>query len=180
MGQTKTPLPVKLFIGVLAVNEKICQDFESDLIEKFGPIDYSSPLIPFNITSYYVKEMGPVILRRFYSFKNLIDPGELADIKLWTNELELRSGSNRKINLDPGYLTGAKVILATTKNYAHRIYIGKGIYAEVTLRYKGKSFLPFDYTYPDYATQEYFNTFEQIRNLYMEQILPILKNNQLT
>ena len=171
MGSLKEPPPVKLFIAVIAASEAVCLRTEPVLIEQFGPFDYVSEYIPFNFTEYYKEEMGEHLLRRFYSFERLIAPDSLSDIKLWTNALELSiSSPNRSINLDPGYLNGAKMILATTKDYSHRICLGKGIFGEVTLRYRKGSYDPFDYTYRDYATPEYLKILNHIRSLYMKQI----------
>ena len=170
MGEIKIPAKVKLFIGMIAVNEMVCIETEEHLKLKFGTVDFRSQLLPFHYTDYYTQEMGQNLLRQFISFKRLIDPAKLAPIKLWTNELEQKiSSPNRKINLDPGYLTGSKMVLATTKDFSHRIYLQKGIYAETTLRFRKGTFTPFDYTYPDYAT-DYISIFNQIRENYLGQI----------
>ncbi len=170
MGEVKKSEKVKLFIGMIAVNELVCVETEECLKEKFGAVDFHSPILPFHYTEYYTQEMGKNLIRQFISFKRLIDPAKLASIKLWTNELEHKiSSPNRKINLDPGYLTGSKMVLATTKDYSHRIYLQKGIYAEVTLRFRKGTFTPLDYTYPDYTT-DYIPIFNQIREIYLKQI----------
>jgi len=114
--------------------------------------------------------MGKNLSRKFISFKHLIDPERLVSIKLFTNKLEEKflwpGSSRRKINIDPGYLTLSKLILATTKDFSHRIYLGSGIYAEVTLRYlKNKGFQPWEWTYPDYRSKEYLEIFNQLRSL---------------
>lgn len=169
------------------------------LEKKFGPVELKSPILPFNYTDYYETEMGKDIKRQFISFQKLIDPGVLADIKLYTNKLEkkfqkwhspqansrLRSTGNvyncgtpksplgateRPINLDPGYLASSKLVLASTKDYYHRIYLKKGIYAEVTLRYVKGSFEALPWTYPDYCSKEYMDFFTEIRTLYMKKL----------
>ena len=173
MGEIKKPLKVKLFIGMISVNELLCVEAEELLSQKFGKVDFRSQILPFHYTDYYEPEMGKNLIRQFISFKRLVDPTKLASIKIFTNDLELNiSSPNRKINLDPGYLTGAKMILASTKDYSHRIYLQKGIYAETTLRFRNGSFEPFDYTYRDYAS-DYIPIFNQIRELYLTQV----KNN---
>ncbi len=173
MGRMKQAPLAKLFIGVITAGDDYTIEARRRLEAKFGPIDYESPIIPFDFTSYYEPEMGTGLNRIFWSFQTLVHPEELPDFKIFTNTLEKEIASpNRKINLDPGYLTGAKMILATTKDYCHRIYLDKGIYAEVTLRFKKGTFSPFDYTYRDYATPQYINIFNKIRYIYMTQILP--------
>jgi hypothetical protein len=146
-------------------------------VDEWGTIDFESALLPFTHTPYYAKEFGVGLVRRIWSFQNLIDPGELAAIKIRTNELEQRStlDGQRRVNLDAGYVSLAKLVLATTKNHGHRIYIGKrpeavGIYAEVTLQYRNRAFRPWECTYPDYATPDYCTLFEAIRKQYVAQL----------
>lgn len=126
----------------------------------------------FDYTDYYNEEFGSPLKRQFISFKKLINPDELAGIKVATNRLEkkLSHNSSRIINIDPGYLDMAKLVLATTKDYKHRIYLSKGIYAEVTLRYENKTFQPWEWSYPDYRTAQYLAIFNQIRQIYSSQI----------
>jgi hypothetical protein len=145
---------------------------QRELVAQFGPLDYESALMPWEFTDYYSRELGENLLRKFLAFERLIEPERLAEIKLFTNQLEAKfsEGGVRRINLDPGYLDSAKLVLATTKNRDHRIYIGQGIFAEVTLRFRGKSFRAWEWTYPDYATPEYIAFFNQIRALYREQM----------
>ena len=165
MGKIIEPEPVKLIIGLIG-KEGLFKEAEQVLSSRFGLIDYKSKSIDFIFTDYYKKEMGPELKRKFLSFKDLIQPDELPDIKCYTNKLETEIFSvnhNRLFNIDPGYLTLAKLVLATTKDYQHRIYIGKGIYAEMTLKFKKKSFVSWEWTYPDYATKEYIDIFNEIR-----------------
>lgn len=128
----------------------------------------SQPL-PWEYSDYYKEELGSPIQRRFLFFRNMINRENLSDIKLATNEIEerLSTGGKRNINLDPGYLTPYNVILASTKNYSHRIYVGKGIFAEVTLIYKDKDdrYQPHLFTYRDYASDEYAEIFSRARKL---------------
>lgn len=175
MGMPKTPQRVKLVIGMLAKNKKLFDAIEEFFIKEFGEIDYRSPVLLFDRTSYYKKEFGHPLKRRFISFKRTIPPENLSKIKNITNSIEERfakkkGGSlNRKINVDPGYISDSKLILATTKDYAHRIYLNKGIYGEVTLAWKKGSFRPFEWTYPDYRTTGYINILNTIRNIYMRE-----------
>lgn len=174
MSKTKKHPKVNLIIGVIFNKIEYLEEAKKYLVRKFGEIDYESSMIDFNFTDYYQKEMGRNLKRRFISFKNLIAPVELPDIKLYTNRLEERfsrskNKPSRNINLDPGYITSAKLILATTKDYFHRIYLNSGIFAEITLFFKVGSFQPFNWTYLDYKTKQYINIFNCIRNLYMKK-----------
>lgn len=145
---------------------------DSALRRHFGAIDFSSGIIPFKYTDYYEGEFGKGLSRAFVCFSKLIAPEKLSAIKLFTNALEQKFSrdSRRLINIDPGYVDMAKLVLATTKDYAHRIYLGRGIFAEITLRFKEKSFVPPEWTYPDYKTADYIGIFNRIRGLYAAQI----------
>ncbi len=172
MGEIKHLEKVKLVIPILYSQKNIFKEIYNKLINIYGEVDFISDLIIFTYTDYYNKEMGTPIWRVIVSFKDLINSEELAIIKLRTNELE-KTGSennNRKINLDPGYLEESKFILATTKNFCHRIHIGKGIFAECTLVFRKNTFIPYEWTYPDYRSQEYISIFNNIRKIYRKQL----------
>lgn len=163
--------PVKLIIGLISSQESLFEKIEILLSRKFGDVDFRSPVLAFNHTDYYEKEFGKNLKRKFLSFNKLVEPETLAKIKLYTNRIEdkFRRQEKRQINIDPGYLTDSKLILATTKNFRHRIYLEKGIYAEVTLYYAAGNFHPWEWTYPDYKTKEYIDIFNQIRRIYIAQ-----------
>ena len=175
MGEIKPVETVKLFCGIIAVDEPAIARAQAELEKFYGRIDHESEIIPFTFTDYYREEMGDTLLRKLVSFEGLIDPGRIADIKLETNALEeqlgeVREGSlRRRVNLDPGYLTPAKLILATTKDFAHRVYVGKGIYTELTLNFRKDGCTFFPWTYPDYQTEKYTAFFLAIRRLLLSQ-----------
>ncbi len=173
MGIAKKPAPAKLVVAMLAPREEWFDRAEAALAERFGPVDYRSASIPFDYTRYYAPELGDTILRRFAAFAPLIDPGTLADVKVWTNALEqawAADGGTRRINLDPGYMTLAKLVLATTKDHSHRIYLAQGIYAEVTLTYRNRDWHPCPWTYPDYRSEAYRHILHDIRALLAQQL----------
>jgi len=174
MGEIKIHQPVKLICGLLYTSEELLKDAESILANEFGLIDLESEIFPFNMTNYYMDELGEKILRKYISFEKLIDIVKLPDIKLRTNEIEKefsdKNSGKRKINIDPGYLNLSKMVLATTKNYSHRIYLRDGIYAEVTLHYHKNSFEPWEWTYPDYKLEMTINFFNNVRSIYKEQL----------
>ncbi len=166
------PQPVKLFCGVLFSNETLLQQATDKLVRSYGALDYKSPLFPFDMTDYYQAEMGSPIYRMFLSFRPLINPGDLARIKVECNELEdlLAVDGCRKVNLDPGYLDYDKVILASAKYNAHKIYLDLGIYADLTLRYEKGRFIPSQWCFPDFRTGLYESAFLHIRALYKGQV----------
>ena len=171
MGQIKLCAPVKLIIGFIFKEETAFQKARQRLLSKYGAIDFESDTFSFAATSYYEKELGAGLFRKFVSFTKLISPLDLSAIKIFTNALEQRYAVNglRTINIDPGYLNLARLVLASTKDFSHRIYLGKGIFGEITLIFKDKSFQHLDWTYPDYRSQEYISIFHQIRKIYFRQ-----------
>lgn len=173
MADIRPPQPVKLICGMLARSETLLARAAAALVETYGPADVGSEIWPFDFTDYYAPQMGAGLKRQFIAFQRLIDPGELASIKIFTNDLEERFAAgadvDRPVNLDPGYLTPARLILASCKDFAHRIYIGRGIYAEVTLQYRG-GWQKLDWTFPDYASQRYAAFMDEARNQLMSQL----------
>lgn len=172
MGQISKQQPVKLIVGFIFADELIIAKTISILERKFGRIDFESQVLAFKYTDYYEKEFGRNLNRKFVSFEKLIPPENLPEIKTFTNKIENKflTGVLRKINIDPGYLSLSKLVLASTKNFSHRIYLDRGIFAELTLFFKDKTFQSLDWTYPDYRTSEYFKIFNEIRNIFAEQI----------
>lgn len=176
MGSITTPEPVKAVIGVLTAEPCLLSTVYAELTQRLGPIDFTSELLPFRSTNYYEAEMGPDIHRQFISFERLIDAGTLAEMKLFTNRVEQNfmrqkiDGAARRVNLDAGYLCLAKLVLASTKDHAHRIYLCDGIYAEITLRYYRKTFQPWEWSYPDYRLPAYIAIFNKIREIYRGQL----------
>jgi hypothetical protein len=166
------PQPVKLIVSAFAPDDALLEEAHAAAVAEWGATDWESELLPFDHTTYYQREFGLGLVRRMWAFERLIDPGTLAAIKVRSNELEGRWSveGKRRVNLDPGYVSMAKLVLATTKNHGHRIYLGQGIYAEVTLRYRDGAFRPWPWSYPDYATEAYCRMFERIRRRYMEQL----------
>jgi hypothetical protein len=172
MGEIRPFTPEKLIAGVLISRSEFLPEVEGKLQVEFGPMDYRSGLFPFTFTDYYDREMGEEIFRCFFSFKELVDPAELAAIKLRCNELEqlfLEEG-RRKVNLDPGLLSLGKLILASTKDNAQRVPLSRGIYGEISLIYRKKAFRPLPWTYPDYQSDRYHEILRHIRGLYAEQL----------
>ncbi len=173
MAVITEPTPVKLICPALAKNDQGFKLAEIALQDKLGIIDLTSRTWDFNFTDYYKREMGKGLKRRIYSFRKLINPGELAEIKNWTNDIEVQlagKNSRRSVNLDPGYIAHSKLVLASTKNYSHRIYLDKGIYAEITLEWHKNDFQPMKLTYPDYRTRIYRDFFALVRSVYDQQL----------
>ena len=160
---------VKLVCSVITGKLDLFDTFRTAIANEFGPIDLESGLLQFNYTNYYEKEMGPDLARKIYSFKNFVDPGTIADIKLRTIAMEkelverTETDVDRVVNLDPGYVSTFNLVLATVKDRPHRIYLRDGIYGEVTLQYIKGGFQAMDSTYPDYCLPEYRAFFDEVR-----------------
>jgi hypothetical protein len=160
MAQTHQPKLVKLVAGMIAGQAEWLNAATREIEELFGPTDLVSEDMPFDFTDYYCAEMGRPLLRRFAAFERLIDPGELAAVKLRTNELEAELAKRftqvtRPVNVDPGYVALGKLVLASAKDFSHRVYLRDGIYAEVTLQYRHGKWISGPMTFPDYAGGRY-------------------------
>ncbi|HCY88089.1 MAG TPA: DUF4416 domain-containing protein [Desulfobacteraceae bacterium] len=169
MSIPKPPDPAKLVISVFMKERTDLGRIFSDLEEIGGPLDVMSPWLDFDFTDYYYKEMGAPLYRKLLAFKPLIGQDELAGIKLFTNRIEGRFAEDgrRRINIDPGYLLPSRFILATGKDYSHRIYIGEQIYADLTLMVSKNGFKTLEWTYPDYASDQVFRFLGQVREKYL-------------
>ncbi|HPC39105.1 MAG TPA: DUF4416 family protein [Exilispira sp.] len=178
MGEYQKQRKVKLFCAILYSDYEIYKKTLNILENEFSKIDYISDVILFSYTSYYQPEMGDNIYRLFISFSDPIYPYKLAEIKKRTNEIEnlFKIDNKRKINIDPGYISLSNLVLATTKNYSHRIALSAEIYGEVTLIYKKGGFQSLDWTYPDYKDSKNIVHFNNIRNILSKQ-LKESKNN---
>ena len=159
-------------MAIFTGNLELFPEIEIVLEKQYGKIDCKGPVFGFNHTDYYQEEMGFNLKKKFISFKDLIDPGKLNSIKLFTNKLEGKYSNKDKriVNIDSRYIDNSKLVLASTKDYYHRIYVGKGIYAEVTLFFKGRSFQQLSWTYPDYKIDTSIDVFNTIRGIYRKQL----------
>lgn len=199
MGEIKNFPKYKLIIGILTPFYNKNDDIITLLADNFGEIDYISRILDFNYTDYYNKELGENIKRFFVSFKELAAPDSLAKIKIAANKLEQLFSQEkeyaaqnnigtasvqqansaaaethqpcRKINLDPGILNSSRLILASTKDNAHRIPLRNGIYSEVTLIFSKGKFAPLPWTYIDYQSAEYCEILLKIREIYKKNLI---------
>ena len=182
MGKIVKPLPVKLTIGLIAQDTAFFDKAKTILSKKFGKIDFFSPILTFDQTTYYEKEMGKDLKRLFLSFEKLISADKLVAIKLSTNKIEQKislSHRHRCVNIDPGYIALSKLVLATTKSFLHRLYVGAGIHEEITLYFRKNTFEPGPWTYPDYRLPVTIALFNEIRKKYYEQIEKNYDHTQL-
>ena len=162
-----------MLCGVIASPERDLGQVENLLEDAFGPVDLRSERIPFDQTSYYQQEMGDELVREWVSFEKLVQQDAIADAKRATNRIEARFArpdGSRTVNLDPGYIVPPRLVLATMKDFAHRIYVGKRVYAEVTLIYRDGEFQPLAWTYPDYQQPVALDFFTIVRTAYLAQL----------
>lgn len=170
MGEIRSPSPVLL---VIAVSSRYAEAFDwarEHAQERYGPIALASEVFAFTETNYYAATMGADLQKQFLAFERFIDPAELIGIKRETNAWESayaaldRHPEPRPLNLDPGYMTLAKLVLASTKDHAHRIYLGRGIFAEVTLFFRHGGWQTREWTFPDYQRADYQQFFTACRD----------------
>ncbi|MCX7981534.1 MAG: DUF4416 family protein [Syntrophales bacterium] len=176
MSQLRPPEPVKLVMSLLSPERIIIAAIIRELVKAYGEPDIISKFFAFPFTDYYEREMGSQLERRMVSFNNLVSPEALPEIKLFTTEVEskwAREGK-RVINIDPGYVALAHLILATGKGYTHRPYLRSGVYADLTLIYQDGDFRTLPWTYPDYGSTEMLTFLRKVRAKYLKQ-LRILK-----
>lgn len=169
MATPTTPQPVVFFTAVLAANET-CLNTARALIEQtWGEIEVASKIYPFNYTDYYVDEMGAQILRAFFAFRTPFMRDDLPTRKLQSNAMEkaltekLNCGLPRPVNIDPGYLALEKLVLASCKDFSHRLYLGQGVFGEITLFYRKGVFEKLPWSFPDYASGDYDEFFLTLR-----------------
>jgi hypothetical protein len=170
MGQVQPSTSALLIIAASSRYVAALEWSREKCSQPFGPIDLVSDAFDFTETDYYAATMGPDLKKQFFAFRQPIDPGQLPDIKRQTNDWEIEYAAlrahpeARPLNLDPGYITAAKLVLASTKDHAHRIYLRDGIYAEVTLSYRQRQWQALEWTYPDYRRADYQQFFAQCRD----------------
>jgi hypothetical protein len=156
MGKVKPPLPVRFFASIIFRDPGMLPQVEAELAHLVGPVAERTDVFPFSQSDYYSPEMGEGLRRCFLLFEPLLEREMLADVKLWTNGIESSRSENgrRSVNVDPGYIALEHVVLGTTKGYSHRIYVGKGIFADLTLLYESGSYRRLKWTYPDYGSEQ--------------------------
>ena len=172
MSKLSLHKPVKLFVGFIGNDPDVICKAQGMLSGKFGEVDLESPAMDFNFTDYYNDELGDNLKRKFICFKKLIAPEKAYRMKIMTNRVESKFSirSKRRVNIDPGYISLGNLMLLTGKDHYHRIYIGKGVYAEVTLYYKDKKFRALEWTYPDYKSPVNLDIFLKMRERYLNQL----------
>lgn len=168
MSTPVIPDPGLLIISVLSARFDDCWDsLHRELEREFGPMN-AGDIFPFDQTGYYDAELGTPIMRRLVEFETLLPLDSLADIKLFTNSLELRhaEAGKRVFNLDPGFITYDSLVLATGKMFSHRIYLRDGIWGDLTLIWQKKQWVDFPWTFPDYASDEMKSRLTKLRQSY--------------
>ncbi len=162
MAEAAAVSKVKLICGMISADRGLFDEAAGALSPVFGQVDVTSEVMDFDFTHYYDREMGSPLYRRFVSFADLMPPDAIIEIKLLANALECDFASRRAalgpprpINIDPGYVEPAKLVLVSMKDFSHRIYLGKGVYGEITLMYRKGDWEALPWTFPDYASGRY-------------------------
>ncbi|MBN1306506.1 MAG: DUF4416 family protein [Chitinispirillaceae bacterium] len=172
MAPPERPLPVKYLIALLFRDNDCCARAKNELVARWGRVDFEGTGHPFDVTDYYKPEMGTPLYRRLLAFETLSLPTLLVDMKLQCNNIEsaLAHNGKRTVNIDAGYLDHNKYLLASAKQAGQKIYLDKGIYADLSGRYKAGKYRPFEWTFPDFRDGRYDKELLAIRRLYLEQI----------
>jgi hypothetical protein len=175
MSRPEEPVPAKLVVGVFLKRRSLLEAVATVLMERFGPLDLVSPWFDFDFTSYYRAEFGEPLFRRMLAFRDPVAQARLAAVKVTTNAIEAHFSrdSHRQVNIDPGYLVRERFVLATGKNFTHRIYLDGGIYADLTLVYQKGAFQALPWTYPDYTQPEMLAYLHRVRRKYITDLCRI-------
>ncbi len=162
----KTDYKAKLFVGVMFSDEKLLNKVIGDLKQKFGELEEDYLEYDFDFTNYYEEEMGKNLKKRIIVFKDLINREEIADIKIFTNELEEKYSKDgkRQVNLDPGYFTKDQLLLPSAKESAYKVYLGKGVFGHLCLIFSGNKAIEVNRTFPDFRTEQVKNFFLDLKN----------------
>jgi len=172
MSIPTNPDKALLFLSLIYHPEQDLSDAVSKLVDAFGPLAYKTEELDFDMTDYYNAEMGKGLKRVFLGFEKLVERDDLPEIKTISLLIErsFMQDGKRRINFDPGLLTQENIVLSTCKNYSHRIYLGKGVFAEVTLMYSDGDYRPLEWTYPDYASKDVRKILNEMREKYKEAL----------
>jgi hypothetical protein len=172
MGAVSTPLPVKLMFAVTYDPSVDLNSVLSILNARFGTPEYTYGPLPFTWTRYYAEEMGENLMKFYFNYPDFMDRSLIVSLKHYTNDLEksFMVDGRRRVNIDPGYIARDKLVLATTKDFYHRLYLGDGIYGEVTLHYRRGKYRIFSWTYPDFREPELHSFLEKARARLVKEI----------
>ncbi len=172
MATPQPPFPVKYFIAVLFRESPFLEEARMLFKEQWGDIDYEGTDHQFDVTGYYEPEMGAPLVRRIMALKRLAEPTLLVSMKLACNGIEQRLSSNgkRTVNYDAGYLDHNKIVFASAKEAGQKLYIDKGIYADLAARYRNGAYRPFEWSFPDFKDNRYGPELNAIRTIYLAQM----------
>jgi hypothetical protein len=172
MAKVEAPLPVKYLIAVLYHDPDRFASVKVELTRRWGAIDFEGADHHFDVTDYYEPEMGTPLMRRLLAFEQLQPPTLLVDMKLACNDIEdaFAAAGRRTVNLDAGYLDHNKYLLASAKEAGQKVYLDKGIYADLSGRYRAGKYQPFEWSFPDFRDGRYDAELLAVRKLYLEQI----------
>ncbi len=175
MGESREHRPVLLILAVFSRYPDAIQWARQTAAEKWGDVAIASEVLPFEQTTFYESEMGAGLKKQLLAFERFQSPASLAQWKHQSNQWEAEYATrglhdeSRPLNVDPGYLTEAKLVLASTKDRDHRLYLSDGIFAEVTLYYYRGAWKSRPWTYPDFQSSEYHEFFDRCRGYLRER-----------
>ena len=171
LAEPQLPPKTLLFVAIFSRHDAALDWAEGQLSASWGRVQLCSPRFDHSETRYYEAEMGSGLKKQFLVFDGSFDPQHLPKRKLESNRIEeqlARSGTFaelRPVNIDPGYLTLTKLVLASAKDRAHRLYMADGIYAEECLYYLDGSWQARPWTYADYRRADFQVFFVEARKI---------------
>jgi hypothetical protein len=172
MSIPKIPSPAFLFFNIFSKKKDLIIQTLNEIEQYYGEFCWITSFFPFTSTHYYEKEFGNNLIRVIAALYNFIDQDRLLETKKFSYHLESKFSENKKrlVNIDPGMITAERLVLATGKNFTHRIYLGEGIFADLTLIFQKNSFRTLSWTFPDYGSKEFISFFNNARDTYLRRI----------
>jgi len=173
MGEIGAPPPVRRIVSAIFSDRASLSGAVEALAQEHGGVRQLGQEMSFDFTDYYESEMGGNLRRGFFEVEGLVSSEELVALKRFTSDVERRVAApdgRRRVNLDPGILSAERLVLASTKNAPHRLYLGRGIYAELTLVYQSGGFQALPWTYPDYASEAVRGLLCDVRKRYLAEL----------
>jgi len=168
MARRQTPPPGRLVVSIIYSSIDALADALKLLERQFGRVQYETIETTYSATTY-AEEMGDSLQRRFFSFEKPVERDRLPQIKTACQKIEKQFGDHvddftfRTVNLDPGILTPDNLVMASTREYNHRIYLSDGVFADLVLVFAKGRFVRMPWTISDFYHGEAIEFFLRVR-----------------
>jgi len=181
MARIQKPPPGQLIVSIIYSHIDAVVDALRLLEKQFGRVRCETVDIQYTNTDRYEEEMGSNLVRRLFSFEKLVERDSLPEIKSVCQEIERQLGDQvgdfvfRAANLDPGVLTPDNLVMASNREYNHRIYLADGVFAEIQLIWAHGQFTRLPWTNHDFCDDEVVDFLIRVR-----QTFDLLDEHQIT